>query len=365
MKPFTFAITTIIPAFAIATAAYATCPLGQVYVMTNTAAGNAIEVFQRAPNKPLSLVQTAMTGGSGSGAGLGTQGAIALSDDQNWLFAVNAGSNEISTFFVDESGLVLTNKVASGGTMPVSVATRGPLVYTVNAGSGNISGFWRTGGQLAPIAGSSQPLSTQNAGPGQIAFSDDGDFLVVTEKNTNLIDVFPVNDNGVAQPPSYEPSTGQTPYGFAFTYRERIVVSDAVGGATGAGAMTSYKLGPNGHLSVLSGSVPDEHTAPCWVAITGDGVYAYTTNTGDGTVSSYLIGPTGTLSLLTGPGYTASLGSGAKPIDLGLSGGSRFLFVLLSGTQSIATIKVGDHGMLIPAGTVSDLPASASGLVAQ
>ena len=365
MKSFTFAISIILPAFAMATAAYASCPLGQVFVMTNAAGANAIDVFQRGPNTSLSLVQTAMTQGAGTGAGLGSQGAIALSDDRNWLFAVNAGSNEISTFFVDESGLVFTNRVGSGGTMPVSVATRGPLVYTVNGGSGNIGGFWRTGGQLTPIAGSSQPLSTPTAGPGQIAFSNDGNFLIVTEKSTNLIDVFPVDANGVAQPPTYQASTGQTPYGFAFTYRERIVVSDAFGGAAGAGAMTSYQLGPAGGLSVLSGSVPDRHTAPCWVAVTGDGVYAYTTNTADGTVSSYLIGPTGTLTLLTGPGYTASLGSGAKPIDMGLSGGSRFLFVLLSGTGSIATVKVGDHGTLIPMGITSGLPASASGLVAQ
>ena len=42
----------------------------------------------------------AATGGLGTGAGLGSQGALAFSDNGRWLFAVNAGSNDISAFAV-------------------------------------------------------------------------------------------------------------------------------------------------------------------------------------------------------------------------------------------------------------------------
>ena len=355
----------VFSALTIATAQSAPRSLGQVFVMTNAATGNAVEVFRHEPNGSLLLVQTALTNGSGSGAGLGTQGALALSDDTKVLFAVNAGSSEIASFLVSDSGLVFVEKVPSGGVGPDSIATRGSLVYTVNAGSANISGFTHSGGELTPIAGSSQPLSATNAVPGQIGFSSDGNFLVVTEKNTNLIDVYPIDDSGVAQPPTIQASTGQTPFGFAFTSRGRLVVSDAFGGVAGAGALTGYKLQSNGQLAVQNGAVPDHHAAPCWVSITTDGVHAYTTNTGDGTVSSYVIGLTGSLTLLTGANNTALLGSTSGPTDMSLSADGHFLFVSLPGNGSIAIIRVGAHGELFPVGTALGVPTSASGLVAR
>ena len=38
--------------------------------------------------------QSVLTSGTGTGAGLGSQGSLALSADGRWLLAVNAGSNE-------------------------------------------------------------------------------------------------------------------------------------------------------------------------------------------------------------------------------------------------------------------------------
>jgi hypothetical protein len=66
---------------------------------------------------------------------------------------------------------------------------------------------------------------------------------------------------------------------------------------TGRAAMSSYTVF-GGLLNVVSGSVPDFQTAACWVVITNDGQFAYTTNTASGTVSSYNIGSDGTLTLL-------------------------------------------------------------------
>src|SRR5437763_748930 len=71
-------------------------PAGAVYVETNAAAGNAIAIFNRDNNGMLTTAGTVATGGLGTGSGLGSQGALALSDDNGWLFAVNAGSNDIS-----------------------------------------------------------------------------------------------------------------------------------------------------------------------------------------------------------------------------------------------------------------------------
>src|SRR5258707_406638 len=65
---------------------------GHVYTISNDAAGNALLVYTRGSGGALALTQTVPTGGNGTGAGLGTQGAVTLSRDGRYLFAVNAGS---------------------------------------------------------------------------------------------------------------------------------------------------------------------------------------------------------------------------------------------------------------------------------
>ena len=52
--------------------------MGIVYTMTNASTNNAIQVYFRAANGTLTLGSSFDTGGSGTGTGLGSQGAIAL-----------------------------------------------------------------------------------------------------------------------------------------------------------------------------------------------------------------------------------------------------------------------------------------------
>ena len=61
------------------------------------------------------------------------------------LFAVNAGSSELSSFEVVGDVLVLRDITGSGGVRPISLTVHDDLLYVVNAGSdaaaGNISGL--------------------------------------------------------------------------------------------------------------------------------------------------------------------------------------------------------------------------------
>jgi hypothetical protein len=75
----------------IGTAAAAPSRSGTVYVLTNAAAGNAVVVFERVADGTLMQAGAVPTGGKGTGSGLGSQGALVLSDNGHWLFAVNAG----------------------------------------------------------------------------------------------------------------------------------------------------------------------------------------------------------------------------------------------------------------------------------
>jgi 6-phosphogluconolactonase (cycloisomerase 2 family) len=338
-----------------------------VYTLTNSASGNEVVVFHRAADGTLTPAGSYATGGLGTGSGLGSQGALVLSDDGQWLFAVNAGSNEISVFQVRPNGLVLTDKVSSGGDLPISLTVHDRVLYVVNAGgAGNITGFRvGHGGKLSPLAGSTQFLSNHGVGaapgPAQVAFSPDGDVLVVTEKTTNLIDTYRVDD-GLAHGPMTHASSGATPFGFNFGKRGTLIVSEAAGGAAGASTVSSYHVAEN-HFAVVSPSVPDDQSAACWLVVNGNGKYAYTANAGSGSISSYSVGRDGSLTLLNS--QAAFIGNGSHPIDMALSTNSHYLYALASNAQTINAFQVQADGSLTPIGSVGGLPASMSGLAAR
>src|SRR5262245_11447245 len=166
-----------------------TPPQGHVYAMTNATSANEIVVFDRDAQGKLTMNTKVATNGKGTGQALESQGSLVMSKNGKWLFAANAGTNDISVFQVSASGLTLTDTLASGGTKPVSIAFDDDVLYVLNAGTpNNISGFTlNQQGQLTAIANSIKPLSAGSTSPGQIAFSPDGGLLVVTEKDTNMV----------------------------------------------------------------------------------------------------------------------------------------------------------------------------------
>lgn len=342
-----------------------------VYTESNAAAGNEILVFRRERGGDLRLISSVPTGGRGTDAGLGNQGALVLTRDGRRLYAVNAASNDISVFAANPWGLTFLQRISSGGAQPISLTLHGDILYVLNAGDANmgiaasIAGF-HVGdhGSLQALANSTRPLSTAAPGPAQITFSPWGDVLVVTEKNTNKIDLYDVEE-GFASTPFVHPSNGATPFGFAFDRRGHLIVSEAFGGAANASALSSYDFDDAGDpLEVISGSERTLQTAACWVAISKDGRFAYTTNTGSGTISGYRISRSGRLALLDANGITASTGAGSSPLDLALSSDGRFVFSLNGGVGTISSFKIRADGHLVSVSTEHGIPGSASGLAA-
>jgi 6-phosphogluconolactonase len=342
---------------------------GAVYTLSNSSSGNAVLVFSRAANGRLSPAGMFPTGGLGSGKGLGNQGALAIDEGNRFLFAVNPASNSISVFRVKENSLEWIEADPSGGVFPISVTVSHGVLYVLNNGGAagstdTIAGFSVSqDGHLMPIV-SGLALSGASVGPAQIGFDTDGDVLLVTEKSTNNLDVFSVDANGVASGPTVIPSAGKTPFGFAFGKRNQVFVSDAFGGAANAGAVSSYAVVGNS-LETITGVASDQQSAPCWVVLTNDGRFAYTTNTGSGTVSGYKIGFNGVLQLLNASGVTASTGAGSTPLDAAFSNDGRFLYVLTPGTNNIQGFSLRSDGSLTPLTQVTGSPSSASGLVAR
>jgi 6-phosphogluconolactonase (cycloisomerase 2 family) len=331
--------------------------MDRIYVQTNDAEQNAVVAFDRGDDGKLATVGQFATGGRGSGTPhLASQSSIVVSGDR--LLVTNAGSDELSLFRVTADGLELAGRVPTGGSHPTSVAVHGELVYVLNNGSPGIAGF--SLGSLEPIEGSEQPLAAE-ADPAQIAFTPDGRALVVTERGTNSISTFEVDEHGVAGNLQTIASSGATPYGFDFAGGS-LVVTEAFGGEIGAAAASSYSL-TDGGLRPVSASIADTRSEVCWAAVTRDGRFVYVTNFGDGTISSYAIGADGSLELREA--VAASTNPGEKGVrDEAITGDGRFLYALDADARRVYGWSVGEDGSLTPVGDADGLPETVAGLAA-
>ena len=350
-------------------------PAGGVYVLTNQVS-NSVAAFHRTARGALTPAGEFSTGGAGDPVPhgmdpatdpLASQGALILGHGNQFLFAVNAGSNQISVLRVGILDLTLVDVVASGGIRPISLALHENLLYVLNeGGTPNITGFTvGDDGTLTPLPGSTQPLiGGMAADPAQVSFNPDGTLLVVTEKAGNRLNTYTIDENGLPSAPINNASNGMTPYGFAFNNFGFLVVSEAFGGAPNQSAASSYSAAEDGTLSVISGSVPNSQTASCWVVTTNNGRVAFISNTGSGTISSYGIGSgDGTLNLINS--VAGDTGANSAPIDIALNNTSHFLYVLAGGLQSVVSFRVEFDGSLTLIDTDGGLPLGAQGIAAK
>jgi 6-phosphogluconolactonase (cycloisomerase 2 family) len=330
---------------------------GAVFTLTNEPTGNRLAVFARFDDDSLSNPSFYSTGGNGSGNGLGSEGALALALNSQYLYAVNAGSSTISVFELGAKGPKMVQLVPSGGSNPVSLTVFNEVLYVLNAGGSIegevdcIAGFTinRTNGYLKSINGSVAHLSAANTSPAEIAFSSTGKILIVTEKATNLISLFALNNNHVPIAHSLAESSGATPYGFGVTSDDLIVVAEA-----GASTVSSYGLHANeGFLEPVSVSVKEDQSAACWIAITDDDEFAYAANTGSNTITGFKISAHGVLTLLETNGVTAKTGS--KPADMTILD-NQTLFVLNSADGSVGVYDIARNGTLNRVQVIGGLP---------
>ncbi len=331
--------------------------VGAVYIIDNAVAGNNVLAYGRTDAGTLAPIGTYSTNGLGTGAALASQGAVTLTQDGRWLLVVDAGSNEISVFAVQNGGgLTLVSKASSQGSDPISVTVNHDWVYVLDAGgAGNIAGFsLSNSGTLTYIAGSTQPLSgAATPSAEQIGFNPQGNLLVVTEKGANTIDTYAVDSDGVASAPTSLASNGMGPYGFAFTNDGLLVVSEAA-----TNTVSSYAVSRDGVLRTVSGALPTFGNAPCWVAVSNDGQFAYTTNAHGGTISTFSISERGTLVLVS----SIAARTLVPALDMAFTQNGRFMYVHDGAT--ITGYQTYPDGGLSQVGSVSGLPASASGLAA-
>jgi 6-phosphogluconolactonase (cycloisomerase 2 family) len=373
--------------------------------MTNAAAGNAILGFTRAADGSLTAMAAPFaTGGKGSGAALGEQGAIVYDAAGERLFAVNAGDDSFSVFPVEATGAlgaavdVPASGVPGGSALvgPKSITVHGNTAYVLFEGNATtasaIAGWTLSGTAATFIAGSIVPLSstTESVDPAQIEFTPDGDWLVVTEKQSGgaasvagsgSIDTFAVSAAGVATKKGFYPTASagvdaglqQTPYGFAFS-GTTLVVSEA--GSTGAGTYT-YAGGVIAPVAGATQFLPTD-PAPCWVAVSAD--WAYVANAKGPDVSGFTVGAGGGLTSVgsaanavvarTGNEVVTDAGTTFDgPTDEAVSADGKYLYVLDGALPAIGAFAVNADGTLTRVGaadfTSATLVANVVGLAAR
>src|SRR5215469_641903 len=309
--------------------------LGAVYIETNGKPNNQVIAFFRNGNGTLTEAGRFSTGGSGTAATIpdfSTSGLILTTiGDKQFLLVTDAGSNDISVLKVHSDHLSVVGTIPSGGTQPVSVTRHGNFVYTVNAGTGNISVFTvDSNGNLTPIPGSSRNLT--GGGPVQVLFNKDGTQLAVAEQAPDKIDVFEVDPNtGLAGGPQGNPSDGIEPFGMIFDQFGHLLVTEGTNGAPIA-SMSSYSVAGNGVLTTISGAVQTPHPFTCWIVLTNpesfeSGQCGYTANFGDSTISSYFVQSDGSLVLKQAVAATTKSAPDFGSIDESVSNDGAFLYV--------------------------------------
>lgn len=331
-----------------------------LYTISNSRDSNEVIAYEIMNNGRLKKSYSVFSGGKGTGKPLGSQGALVLDKYHKWLYAVNAGSNSVSSFKVGADGkLTLAYTQSTDGMMPNSVAVNDDLLYVLNHGSDNIHGLKiGNGGMLTHIPGSTEPLSSKMVDAPQISFSPDGDVVIVTEKATNIIGTFKVKNNGSVNGGKFTASVGPTPFGFDFSRGKYMIVSNAAGGAAGEGSATSYIIRPNGKPEAVNGLKKNYSSAPCWTAITKFGRYAFITNTASNTVSSYYVSNQGAIYLVD-----ASAGhTDAGPLDVVVASNNYYVYVLNGAGRSITEFKRKPFGELEIIGTFKSTSLASTGL---
>jgi 6-phosphogluconolactonase (cycloisomerase 2 family) len=323
---------------------------GAVFVMTNAAKRNEIVTYSRAENGALQQAERFETGGRGSGGlidPLESQGSLILNHNHRLLFAVNAGSGDISMFRVDHARLSLVNLVPSGGSEPNALALHGDLLYVLNTGgSSGVAGFRVDEDGITPINHSVRFLSTNTTGAASLSFSPDGRFLVVTERLTNDIDVFRVQEDGTLSSAVLNQDAFPGTFAVAFSPNgAALVVETGPAGAHNGSTISSYAVQEDGTLFSISGGVPTKGAATCWDVVTPDGRFVYTSNAGSSNISGFAIESDGFLTPLANT-VQATNPSGSSNIDMAVSSNGKFLYTLNAGTSTIGIFAIDKDGRL-------------------
>jgi 6-phosphogluconolactonase len=312
-----------------------------LYVITNPDGPNSIAAYSRDPDTgDLSFVGAYATGGRGTGRSIDSQRPLVADVTGTHIYAVNAGSSDISVMNVRQDGSLelVGAPVPSGGISPASLALRNDLLYVANKGDSttpaSYSGFRVDSGEgLTPI--SRRVGLNVGDNPTQVLFSPDGRLLIGMRFGAGVLDCFRVRPSGKLRLLSTL-GNQRGPFAAVFspTVDSELILSDArLPGAA------SYSVQGDGQIAPISAVSNSPERGACWIAIQRDGSRAWVANTGTSSLSLYDVNTDGTVALV---GSHSTAAFGRAPFEIALDSAGRFLYELntAAGSQSIHAMRV-------------------------
>jgi Lactonase, 7-bladed beta-propeller len=313
-------------------------PGGHLYMQTNEVQ-NAVVHYRRAPDGTITEVERVRTGGSGVGPDgpfFVTQGAkgILLTPDGRLLMAVNPGDNSVSSFAVGSDGkLTLVDRQETGNMVTGKSGTAKSLAYSARSHTLYVLHSFgpdhlrlmsvdREGRLTArPERYSVVPKDKPKRLSTMAVLSPDEKFLLVAASLDELpaanpdgtpilwvtrsgkphsifanapdpdgLAVFPVNEDGTLGDPVFQDAGGGSPW-FPLFLNHRP--DKFLLGFSTADGVSLSTFDPRGHVStgpvVRADTRRGRPTSLCWMAMTPDDKFVFTTMTSYGYITSWRI----------------------------------------------------------------------------
>lgn len=307
------------------------------------------------------------TGGWGLTVTPFTQNGLIATEDGRHLFAINILTNNISVFRVADDG-TLTQVPGSpfdtGGQVPSCMALSEDVMYVAHLGTNlnfcvecDYRGLrWdEVNETLTPIPDSVIPLPINP--PGfvlAVEFAPDGVNMLGARVGDHKIDSFMLDhDSGLLTPAPGSPfdSVITQPLGFAFSpvNDSQVFVSNLVELDERPGLLSSFlRSGSTGQIAPIPGFpyTTGDQGAACWIALTSDGRYLYTTNTRSDTISRYTVNPEGTLNFVEVVDVPKFDEINDEPLDMIITGDDQFLYLVNGGIGGVVGYRILPDGGL-------------------
>lgn len=253
-------------------------------------------------------------------------GALAIAPNTKHVYVGNSGTDKVTAFNIEASGALTlipqtvgtTNPISVNGADPAAIAItqNGQFLYVANSGSNDITAFsiGATGllSLIAPSGANANPIKTSVTVPKGMAISPNGSFLYVANSSTHNVTVFQIGTNGLltlvpaaGANTNPIPTGGTTPNSLMISLDGRFLYS-----SNGGGTISAFTIGNDGLLTLVPSAAGNlnpvsagANASPVALTMSPDGRFLYVvTNvtTLGGRVSAFTITPeTGALVPLT------------------------------------------------------------------
>ena len=317
---------------------------GFVYVANSGSGSNTISMFRVTPD-------TGVLGSAGTPVAAGTQPQrLVLDGTGQFAFAANAGSANLSGYFVDLNGALLSLGPAINVGMAPNPPTFDPLnryLFVPNSGSDSLSVFTfnaSSGGLTEVVGFPGSPFSTGD-NPQSASVDAQGRFVWVNNLTAGTVSMFFVNSGGILTTASGNPlTTGAAPQ--RVTFRQYSPKLFAFVANAGSGTVSVFDVNQTTGGVIISPplAVPfPAGTAPSAVTIDPSGQFALVANSGSNNVSVYRIdSTTGVLTVVQNPVPVTSdfFPSGTAPQQVTIHPSGNFAYIANATSGNVSTYTI-------------------------